>query len=78
MGYIPPPLGYLKLKPGDKLVFTGKTKCFHTNIEENANKLSLETVYTLKKISAYSSWTSVELEEVEGKFSLSFFSYENQ
>lgn len=73
-------------KPGDKLKFKGKTRCFHTNVEENGEKLEklgrgLE--YTVREIDVASSWTLIKLEQFpetdkfgEDWFSLSFFEWE--
>ena len=58
---------YKNTKIGEKIKFTKTTQFFHwfTNIIENGQTLTLNKIYTVKKISVASSWTAVTLEETE-------------
>jgi hypothetical protein len=66
---------YKNTKRGDKIIFkkVGTWHYFKNRIE-NANKLEVEKVYTVKEISVASSSTGVKLEETgELEYELGWF-----
>jgi hypothetical protein len=69
-------------KPGDKLKFLGKRRCFHINTEANADKLTVGNFYTVRECSPASSWCLIKLLEFpetdkfgEDWFALHFFDW---
>jgi hypothetical protein len=66
---------YKNTKRGDKIIFKkAGTWHYFKNRIENANKLEVEKVYTVKEISVASSSTGVKLEETgELEYELGWF-----
>jgi hypothetical protein len=69
-------------KPGDKLKFLGKRRCFHGNVEKNGDKLTVGDFYTVREVDVASSWICIFLEEFpetdkfgEDWFALHFFDW---
>ena len=56
---------YQNTEVGDKIKFRESTKHWFLNREENAKKLEVGKIYTVKEISVASSSTGVKLEETE-------------
>lgn len=67
-------------KVGDKLKFTGVPRMYYpyfTDMKTAAEtNLVLNKKYTISKVEIFSSWVSVELENVEGNYNLGFFKNE--
>ena len=62
---------------GSGVTFKRVTPHWYNDVVKNARELlEPERQYTLAKVTPYSSWCAVELEEFPGKkFSLGFFEY---
>ena len=69
-------------KPGDKLKFLGKRRCFHSNVENNADKLIPGETYEVRAVEVASSWCLIKLVQFpetdkfgEDWFALHFFDW---
>lgn len=60
---------------GDKIIFTGATDFWFTNIVKNAKKLTVGAEYQISEIQVASSWCRVKVLGFDCDFALSFFDY---
>ena len=63
-------------KLGEKLI-AAKHLEWHwfTNVIENSKKLEIGKQYTIKSVDVLSSWCKIEIEEIDGWFSLQSFKW---